>query len=48
MSHNELDANFEHFWFGVLPALVKMVDPCDGQHSRHDSLLPSSSLNDLL
>jgi len=45
--HNELECQFRHFWFEVLPKLLKMDDPCNGQHPRHENLLPPS-LSDLL
>lgn len=47
VSHNELDANFEHFWFGVLPMLLNMVDLYNGQHCGHENLLAPSNLHDL-
>ena len=39
---------WKHAWFGMLPKLLKMADHCNGQHPRHETLFPSSSISDLL
>ena len=43
-----LNATSETFLIWVLLEILKLVDPCNGQHLGHGHLLHPSSLSDLL